>query len=120
MLTITLSGESSNALVLRSPELSESEQVLMKPRFYRTYSNKIYSYVSISGLRKVLWTCIGLTSTQITDLYDFMVANGGETIQIVDHLDRTWLGVILNSPLELVKVPTHRNSVTIEFRGQIQ
>jgi hypothetical protein len=83
-----------------------------------------YSYVRRSGGRRQLQFDFSLTRMKALELIAFIRAYQASKIQLIDHLDQTWVGNFTVNPAELETVRRsatspgrERVTVRIEFEG---
>lgn len=116
--TLTLSYDGTN-LVLRNPTIGNTES-LQYQRINRTSRGGTHLVFADPSWpkQKVLRLQVDAIKNK-TELTDFLNDSLGQQIQLLDHENRTWQGIITNPDTAITQIGREVYSVTLDFEGEL-
>lgn len=112
--------------LLPNPVLGDSEQTTVEVKTRRTLDGTLYTYTKTKLGRRRLVLNFRVTRMKGLEFYEFIRSYHGSEMKYVDHLDRIWVGYIINNPFEFTtsaRWPSRRYpygemmEFTVEFEG---
>lgn len=101
MLQITAPWPESDCRVyLPNPKFGDSESLAIEMNPKRAMDGTLYTYVKTKGLRRKLLMSFTMTRLKSIELNRFLLMYISKQMQIVDHLNRAWIGYITSNPVE--------------------
>lgn len=101
MLTITAPWPSTACRIyLPNPKFGDSESLAIDLNAKRAMDGTLYTYVKTKGLRRKLLMSFTMTRLKAIEVSRFLYMYHSQQMQIVDHLNRTWIGNITSNPVE--------------------
>ena len=86
--------------LLPNPILGDSEQTTVEVQTRRTLDGTLYTYTKTKLGRRRLVLNFQVTRMKGLEFYEFIRSYHGYEMKYIDHLDRTWVGYIINNPFE--------------------
>lgn len=114
---------------LPNPLLGDSEGATVEVATRRTLDGTLFTYVKTKHDRRRLHLNFRVTRTKGLEVYEFIRSYHASPMLYYDHLDRIWLGYIMNNPFEFVTDSTWKSeryphgemmTFTLEFEGILQ
>jgi len=113
--------------VFPNPQLGDSEELTDEVITKRAMDGTLYTYVKTKGLRRRLVWELSMSRMKALELRNFVRSYFASKMRITDHLDRVWVGHLVNDPFEFTTparaefFPGHeRQTIQIEFEGIMQ
>jgi hypothetical protein len=110
--------------LLPNPEFGDSEALRDTVQMRRAMDGTTYSYVRRTGGRRQLQYDFNLSRAKALELIAFVRSYQASKVQIIDHLNETWVGNITVNPTEFETVSRsvttpgrERVNVRLEFEG---
>lgn len=112
---------------LPNPQLGDSEELTDEVVTKRAMDGTLYTYVKTKNQRRRLVFSLVLSRMKALELRGFITAYYASTIRFTDHLDRVWVGNLVNDPFEF-STPNRsgncpgqeRQTIQLEFEGILQ
>jgi len=115
--------------LLPNPVLGDSEQPTVEVQTRRALDGTLYTYTKTKLGRRKLVINFRVTRMKGLEFYEFIRSYHGYKMKYLDHLDRTWIGYIVNNPFEFTTSERWRSKrypygemmeFTVEFEGMLQ
>lgn len=110
-----------NELVLRCPELGDTEQIVKNRLLENARGLRLRDYRrSIwPAYRQLKYEFLGLKEEDQANILGFVKDTQGLEINLLDYNDRIWTGVISNPGLKVSHLNEFNYATTIEFEGSV-
>ncbi len=112
---------------LPNPAFGDSEGLSSSVTPKRAMNGTLYTYVKTSDGHRQLQLSFTLTRSKGEEFKRFLLVYASKQIQMVDHLDRSWLGYFTSNPIEFSTdkrgAPgggSEMMSVKLDFEGELQ
>lgn len=117
-----------DSIVLRNPELGNTEHVDIKTQFRRSMSGDMHSFIKTPESTTLTMSFSHILHSDVMDFISFLLLVAGEQISYTDSDGQDWTGYILTGPLDIVAQTRIGNvlesnsckqdySFTIDFEG---
>lgn len=113
--TVTISS-TPHAITLPSPELFDSRTVRLGGKFRRSRDNSLYGYKT-AVLEQLDLSYAHMNRPDIESFRAWLELAVGNEVTIVLDSGDTWVGHILNDPMDFVHESVRNNTFTVSLEG---